>query len=304
MEYKICAIVVTYNRKKLLEENINALLKQSYKKFDLLIIDNGSTDGTQQMVNIYRDSRLKYINTGSNLGGAGGFSFGLRKSIELGYDYAWIMDDDTIPEEKSLESLIKKTKGIDFSFMSCLTKWIDGNLAKMNIQEIDKNIIAENEILSKRLIPIIRASFVACYINLHYARKAGLPIKEFFIYGDDFEYTFRLTKYQKAYLDLDSVVIHKMPNNTDVNVLDLPKEKINRLFYNYRNLFYIKRKNGLKESIKYLFHCFNSIIKVLFCARDSRFKRAFYIVKGTVYGIFFNPDIEYCNSEEKINETV
>ena len=78
-----------------------------------------------------------------------------------------------------------------------------------------------------------------------------------------------------------------MPNNTDVNVLDLPKEKINRLFYNYRNLFYIKRKNGLKESIKYLFHCFNSIIKVLFCARDSRFKRAFYIVKGLVY--FANP---------------
>ena len=42
---KIAIIVVTYNRKKLLEETIEAILKQSYKDFELLLIDNNSTDG-------------------------------------------------------------------------------------------------------------------------------------------------------------------------------------------------------------------------------------------------------------------
>ena len=47
---KIVAVVVTYNRKKLLKENLNALLNQSYKDFDILLIDNASTDGTKEYV--------------------------------------------------------------------------------------------------------------------------------------------------------------------------------------------------------------------------------------------------------------
>ena len=50
---KIVAVVVTYNRKELLEENIKALLNQSYENLDILIIDNASTDGTEEVVKKY-----------------------------------------------------------------------------------------------------------------------------------------------------------------------------------------------------------------------------------------------------------
>lgn len=82
---KVVAVVVTYNRKKLLEENIKALLEQEDKDFDILIVDNSSTDGTQEMVEKYKTDKLKYINTGKNLGGAGGFNFGVRQAIKQGY---------------------------------------------------------------------------------------------------------------------------------------------------------------------------------------------------------------------------
>ena len=42
----IAILVVTYNRKHMLLENINAILNQSYKEFDYYVIDNASTDGT------------------------------------------------------------------------------------------------------------------------------------------------------------------------------------------------------------------------------------------------------------------
>lgn len=102
---KYAEVIVTYNRKKLLKENIEALLNQTFKDHDILIVDNNSNDGTKEMVAEIQDKRIKYYNTGKNLGGAGGFAFGLRKAIELGYLYAWIMDDDSIPEKRHCKAL-------------------------------------------------------------------------------------------------------------------------------------------------------------------------------------------------------
>lgn len=87
---KYAEVIVTYNRKKLLKENIEALLNQTFKDHDILIVDNNSNDGTKEMVAEIQDKRIKYYNTEKNLGGAGGFAFGLRKAIELGYLYAWM----------------------------------------------------------------------------------------------------------------------------------------------------------------------------------------------------------------------
>lgn len=113
---KYAEVIVTYNRKKLLKENIEALLNQTFKDHDILIVDNNSNDGTKEMVAEIQDKRIKYYNTGKNLGGAGGFAFGLRKAIELGYLYAWIMDDDSIPEKEALQSLVDKGQALDGEF--------------------------------------------------------------------------------------------------------------------------------------------------------------------------------------------
>ena len=51
---KVAIIVVTYNRKKLLKKNIEALLNQNYKDFDLFIIDNASTDGTYNYIKKFK----------------------------------------------------------------------------------------------------------------------------------------------------------------------------------------------------------------------------------------------------------
>ena len=83
---KIVALVVTYNRKQLLKENIEALLNQNNNEFDILIVDNASTDGTEELVKSFENNRIIYENTGANLGGAGGFNYGVKMSIEKGYD--------------------------------------------------------------------------------------------------------------------------------------------------------------------------------------------------------------------------
>ena len=68
----VIAVIVTYNRKTLLKESIEALLNQKYKNIKVLVIDNASTDGTQEYIaDIIDNDKVNYINTGKNLGGAG-----------------------------------------------------------------------------------------------------------------------------------------------------------------------------------------------------------------------------------------
>ena len=89
MTDKLAAVVVTYNRLSLLKKNIEALQKQKLKiNMDILIIDNASTDGTGKYIKELKNKKIQYFNTGKNIGGAGGFNYGIRKAVEE--KYKWI----------------------------------------------------------------------------------------------------------------------------------------------------------------------------------------------------------------------
>lgn len=300
---KKCAeIVVTYNRKKLLEENINALLKQSYKNHDIYIIDNASTDGTREMVEKFSDKRIKYYNTGSNIGGAGGFSFGLKEALKKEYDYVWLMDDDAIPDKKALESLIEKAKVLNdkFSYLASLVYWTDGKLFPMNVPTNNPSYVIDYEydlIKNNRLLPIGTTSFVGCFINTKYVRELGLPIKEFFIYGDDLEYTNRLMKKERAYLDLDSIIVHKAPSNKGADISTDTVDRLNRYYYQSRNSVYIARKN--KRKYKRFKEILKRTKRIIKNSKEHKFKRIWLLYKGSFAGLFFNPKIEYVNIEGK-----
>ena len=103
----VAAVDVTYNRKEMLATCLRKLCEQEGAACDILVIDNASTDGTEAMIREqYPNPDLHYFNTGTNLGGAGGFSFGMRKAVELGYAYIWAMDDDTYAEPDALSAFL------------------------------------------------------------------------------------------------------------------------------------------------------------------------------------------------------
>lgn len=68
---KVIAVIVTYNRKELLKESIEALINQKYENCNILVIDNNSTDGTKDYIKKFiEEEKIMYENTGENLGGA------------------------------------------------------------------------------------------------------------------------------------------------------------------------------------------------------------------------------------------
>ena len=293
MSDKIAAVVVTYNRKELLLECIEKLLSQTYDAFDILLIDNHSTDGTREAIEKYlADPRIIYKNTGSNLGGAGGFQFGIKEAAKQDYEYVWLMDDDSMPTAEALEKLVKAYEDLDNpGFLSSKVLWTDGQLCKINIQRssLTKNISD----FSDRYISAAIASFVSLFVPMSVVKDVGLPIKEFFIWTDDWEYTRRISRKYPCYVVTDSVVEHKTKNNTGANIAMDSEDRIDRYRYAYRNEMYLYKREGIKGMLHVVMRTPLHIFRVLKYAEKKKGYRIGIILKSTWKGIWFNPPIEY-----------
>ncbi len=291
---KVAVIVVTYNRKELLIENINALLKQTYKNLDILVIDNHSTDGTKMAIQSYIDkNKIIYVDTGANLGGAGGFQYGIKYAAKRNYYSVWVMDDDCIPTATALEELMKIDKKLDgnYGFLSSKTLWKDKTICTMNVQRrtLTKNIMN----FSNPVIKCSLASFVSLLIPTKVVKKVGLPIKEFFIWTDDWEYTRRISKQYPCYVVSRSIVIHKSASNVGANIATDSSKRINRYYYLYRNDVYLYRREGYKGFLYELLRLTDHTVRVIFKAKDHKLNRLNAIFKGTCAGLKFKPAIEY-----------
>src|SRR3954447_15177950 len=109
---RVCAVVVTYNRVELLRECLTALEAQTRPLDRILVIDNKSTDGTAEMVRSEHPG-VELVELPENRGGAGGFYEGTRRAYDDGYDWLWLMDDDTIPNATALEKLLDAPAELD-----------------------------------------------------------------------------------------------------------------------------------------------------------------------------------------------
>ncbi len=288
------AVVVTYNRLELLKLCISKLLEQSYKLNKLIIVNNASTDGTTEYLSEFsEDDRFKIINLENNLGGAGGFYYGIKSAYEIGCDYLWIMDDDTIVTESSLEVLVSSLSTLHREKIGFLTSNVlfkDDMPCMMNIPG---TVYRWNEYIADGIVEISHTSFVAMFIPSAVVKEVGLPIKKYFIWGDDGEYSTRILRQgYKGFLIGNSTVYHYMKDNIGVDIFNTPKDRINRFYYFYRNTTVTYRIRGLRSFIKILLFHDLMILRVLFGSTDHRIHKAFTIFRGTVAGMFMRVKID------------
>ena len=105
MELPFFTVVIpTYNRSKLLKGAIQSVLKQTYENFELIVVDDASTDNTKNIVKSFYDNRIRYMMNYHAKGGAGARNAGIF--IAKGKWVAFLDDDDIWLPEK-LESPVR-----------------------------------------------------------------------------------------------------------------------------------------------------------------------------------------------------
>jgi len=90
---KVSVIIPTFNRKNMLKEAIDSILAQTYSDFELIIVDNCSTDGTERMVAGYHDERIRYFRNSNNGIIAVNLNYGIKRARG---EYIALCDDDDI----------------------------------------------------------------------------------------------------------------------------------------------------------------------------------------------------------------
>lgn len=190
MKNKILAIVVTYNRLDDLKSCIECLRNQSYKDFDVIIINNGSTDGTKEWLDTQAD--LFVINQ-SNLGGAGGFYAGQKYAMDNGYEWVWMMDDDGLADKDELFELMKYKD--QFACMNAIVLNKDDHSKFSFVGPYDKDVCMEvQDALEKEYLEGYICPFNGTIFKRELMEKIGLIKKEMFIWGDEQEYIARCKK--------------------------------------------------------------------------------------------------------------
>lgn len=260
----VCAIVVTYNRKKLLLECLSGLSKCDTDSLKcIIIVDNDSKDGTRSyfeennnvfavvdhstlVENGYHDftkkyqskdqdvlirTKLVYYNLNRNFGGAGGFHYGMRLAREIGFDWYWLMDDDVEPHPGCLRNLLAKS-----TVSSCIhpvKKYINGDTYQwegfFNPKKGNTIYLGNFGLKHKDLTFVNYGNFEGMLISDDVVHKIGLPDKRFFICGDDLIYGWLASNYTNVALVKDAVIERKKDPLSDKNVSNFT------LFYLLRN---------------------------------------------------------------------
>jgi O-antigen biosynthesis protein len=109
-EFPLVSIIIpTYNRRQVLQRALDSVLRQTFQRYEVLVVDDGSTDGTAAMVAVYRDPRIRYLAQPTNLGVSVARNRGLREA-RTPYIAFLDSDDEWMPEK--LEAQVELLQGL------------------------------------------------------------------------------------------------------------------------------------------------------------------------------------------------
>ncbi len=282
---KIAAIIVTFNRLEFLKDTIDALKNQTKTIDKIIVVNNSSSDGTEEWLK--KQSDLLIIKQ-ANLGSSGGQYTGWKTAYDLGYEWLWIMDDDVLPELDCLEKMwdYKKENIIlaPLRYSPSGVPFVNSDTKIVNLTNPFKSIwteLLQKEDLVNELIQCDGITFEGPFLHRSTIDKIGFPEKNFFIYGDDTEYTIRAFKN-----GINSFIVINSRLNRRLEYSDLNNEFNWKHFYIIRNLIAIDKLNAgfLVKTLR----PFGYLITWLF--RVKTFKNKQVMFKGFLKGIFYKSD--------------
>ena len=209
MSERVCAVVVTFNRKQMLRPCLQSLLAQERPIDQILVVDNASTDGTPDLLR-QEFADLTVLRLDRNSGGAGGFHAGMRWAYDQGFDWVWVMDDDIEMKPEALATLQRYQEFGDLIQMRKTHP--EGPLIWEAVWNANgcSAITCERDVSfanGKPWTSISYANFEGAFVRRCVMERIGFPDVRYFIGGDDTIYGFLASFHARViYVDYIGVV--------------------------------------------------------------------------------------------------
>ena len=216
---RVVAVVVTYNRREMLVDCLEAVARQTHPPDEVIVVDSASTDGTEEYLEasgIGSSLPVTYLRLKRNGGGAEGFHYGVRAAFERDSDWLWLMDDDCLPAHDTVENLLAAPAAADPAtvVLAPVVRDPSGALLPVHRGRIERRfffapLVALSPDEYGYAARIDFCSFVGPLVRTGRARRIGLPLREAFIRFEDVEYLSRFRPDEYQWLVPDSVIVHR-----------------------------------------------------------------------------------------------
>ncbi|MDN4162285.1 glycosyltransferase family 2 protein [Nocardioides abyssi] len=244
----VAVVVVTYNRADLLDRMLDGLAALTTQPDVVLVVDNASTDHTPQVLAARTEPWLRVTRTEENLGGAGGFSLGVRQAHDGGWDRIWLMDDDVVPAPDCLDVLLAQ----DEDCLMAVREDLEGRLCEKAATRFDltnplaikpKTAMVETDWRTRAAMPerveLENVAFEGFMCRRRVVQRIGLPDPSYFIFYDDVDFAVRARRAGfRIWAVRDAVLVRQLSFDQQHDLAGW------KGYYMYRNLFAVHFRYG------------------------------------------------------------
>jgi len=272
MKEKVTVILPVYNGASrgngvFLRQAIESVLNQDYSNIELIIVNDGSNDNTEEVCLSYKDKQIKYFYQ-NNQGLSAARNKGLKESTG---DYIVFIDDDDIFYKNKISIQVQFLKENRCNVVYSFVDKIDENNNVISQLTYDNQGSIKNILLSRNYIN----SPLSIMITKRVVKDIGF-FKEYLKSSEDWDYWIRISEKFKFHCLKEKIAGYRVHNNAS-----LSKNREKMEFYDYivlmENIFGISPN----EQKKYLFQMYKHHMKIDFGVSDfERFRRNYIFAKA------------------------
>jgi len=271
---KVSVIIPTYNRSKLLKQTIDSVLNQTLGDFEILVIDDGSTDNTEQVAKAFDDSRIKYFYK-QNGGVSSARNWGLRKAKGR---YICFLDSDDLWPKDFLQVMLEKLNqnpGYGAAYCARTVLLPDGTKKDSYQKEYCKSGYLTQDLFKKTFMQTSSICF-------RREKWGGFFFDESLNNAEDSDAWLRLSTKTK-FLFVPQVQIIYRQRNTPSQTRHFSSRNCNRIRVLERFYFKLNGKKYVprKVAMNKLSHAYRSAAKKAY--RDNCRTAAIFLYKKAIY---------------------
>ncbi len=245
MSEHVCVVIVTFNNQEMLKKLLDDLRMQTRMPDHVIVVDNASRDHTESIV---REDypEVEYVKFSENLGSAGGYHEGIRCAIETA-DFIYTLDDDVRLRPNTLHEIVHGFLMVEKSL-------------SVKIGAV-RSVGARHP--QSEPTPLAICPWRGTLFRTSVVRETGLPSPDYFLYGEDLEYSLRLAERGYCFYWIPTSICQEVKRTRDGKVeMGVFKKRGTRyqdpfrLYYAFRN-----------EISIYLNHClFRKLLRTILYA--------------------------------------
>jgi rhamnosyltransferase len=227
--WSIASVTLAYNSEHILPRQLDALLEQSRSLDEIIVLNNGSTDGTRSLLSA-RYPQVTVLDLPANVGVGGGYAAGLAYAVlEKKHDWVWLLDHDSVPSNDGLETLLAGLAEIegpieDVGMLAPVPSHSETQLSYPGMLWRKGWVRTPSE-WSERPVCFVDAVISSgSLVRAEVVKSVGLPRADFFIDFVDFEYCLRLRRAgYRIVMVRGSLLEHAIGNPRTINVFGYSK---------------------------------------------------------------------------------